>query len=217
MGSRERRPCGPIPAAQGFTLLELIIAITLAGLIMILAFGALRLATRSWTTVESVGSTVDELLLVQGFLRRQLTQARRVNPSSETDQNTTLKGSASRMNFIAPMPGQRLGVWGLYQFTLQFVRVDSGTNLRLNYWLNLPPTAAGFTVWEDQTRTLVKDLEAGKFSYYGKLEPDEPATWHDEWGTDASLPQLVRIRLYSNDRQTQWPELIIPVQAQGSG
>jgi general secretion pathway protein J len=198
-------------------LLELIIAITLAGLIMILAFSAMRLAMRSWTTVESVGTTVEELGVVEGFLRRQLAQARRVTRSSETDQNTSLLGSARSLNFIAPMPGRQLGVWGLYQCLLQFVRADTGIDLQITYWLDLPPTEAGPAAWKDQTRTLLKDLAAGEFAYYGKLDPDEPAAWHDEWQSDASLPQLVRIRLYSNHQQTQWPELIIAIQAQGSG
>ncbi len=206
-----------VSAARGFTLLELIIAITLSGLIMVLAFSAMRLAISSWRTVESVDASLEELQVVQGFLRRQLEQARSMTRTNQSEQNTTLKGNARALNFIAPMPGSRLGVWGLYRFTLAFVPVDSGTNLQITYWLALPPADPDRIAGEAQTRILLRDLESGAFSYYGTPTAKEPATWHDEWASDASLPQLVRVRLLSRDKANYWPDLIIPVHARGNG
>ncbi len=196
-GRRYRGSSPSTAASRGFTLLELIIAITLTGLIMLLAFSAMRLAISSWRTVESVDASLEELQVVQGFLRRQLEQARSVTRTNQTEQNTTLKGNVRALNFIAPMPGSRLGVWGLYRFSLAFVPVDSGTNLQITYTLALPPADPGQISGETQTRILLRNLEAGAFSYFGTLTVKEPATWHDEWTSDASLPQLVRVRLRS--------------------
>lgn len=215
-GRRNRRSSPSGCASRGFTLLELIIAITLTGLIMLLAFSAMRLAISSWRTVESVDASLEELQVVQGFLRRQLEQARSVTRTNQTELNTTLKGDAQTVNFIAPMPGSRLGVWGLYRFSLAFVAAESGTNLQLTYQLALPPANPGQVSDQTQTRILLRDLEAGAFSYYGTPTAKEPATWQDEWTSDASLPQLVRIRLLSRDKADYWPDLVIPVHARGN-
>ena len=78
-----------VPAEQGFTLLEILVAITLLGLLMAALFGGVRLGVRAW---EASGTRLDNdtrLTAVQDFLRDRLTQARGSEASAATSQSRT--------------------------------------------------------------------------------------------------------------------------------
>lgn len=203
--------------ASGFTLLELIIAISLVGLIMMLSYGGMRIALRSWTQAEAVIGSEDELRLVHGFLRRQLAQAQAVPGKTDSNPDGTFKGTAQRVDFVAPMPGGRAGVSGYYRFTLEFVPADTGLSLQVVYGPDLPNTDSGAATGLEHTRILVKDIESGEFSYFGTTNAFDTGSWHSLWQQDASPPQLVRIRLNTKNRSIDWPELVIPIMTRGAG
>jgi general secretion pathway protein J len=52
MAPRPRRSAIPLPRSGGFTLLELVIALTLFGIISVVLFSALRLGGRLWERVD---------------------------------------------------------------------------------------------------------------------------------------------------------------------
>ena len=60
---------------QGFTLLELLIALTLLGLILVLLFGGLRLGVRSWDASQQQIDTLNSLRSLESFLRREMSVA----------------------------------------------------------------------------------------------------------------------------------------------
>jgi general secretion pathway protein J len=202
----------------GFTLLELVIAMSLTGLIMVLAFSGVRAASRSWTKVTTVATATDELQVVYSFLRRELSQARSITSRPDSEHKQSFEGSPERMVFVAPMPGRRSGVAGLYRFTLEWMDTDSGRNLLLSYALNLPGNdiAATTDTDDDQRRILMKGLEFGRFSYYGKAGRSEPPDWQDRWEDATSLPQLVKVTVGGRDQQTFYPDMVLPVFSTGN-
>lgn len=201
---------------RGFTLLELIIAISLVGLIMMLSYSGMRVALRSWTQAEAVIGSEDELRLVHGFLRRQLAQAQAVG-NSASNPDGAFKGTARRVDFVAPMPSGRVGVSGYYRFTLEFVQADTGLNLQVAYAPDLSTTSLDSVTGPDHTRILVKDIESGEFSYFGTTNAFDTGSWHTLWQQDASLPQLVRVRLNTRNQSIDWPDLVIPIVTRGAG
>ena len=67
--------------AQGFTLIELIIALALIALITLLLFSGLRLGTRAWDGVDTVSERHAELRSARTFLDQALRQARDLQPA----------------------------------------------------------------------------------------------------------------------------------------
>src|SRR5579864_2460479 len=59
----------------GFTLLELLISLTLLAVLSAILFGGLRFGTRAWERSEVMASETDEIAIAQNFLRRQLSDA----------------------------------------------------------------------------------------------------------------------------------------------
>ncbi|MGH6912899.1 MAG: PulJ/GspJ family protein, partial [Geminicoccales bacterium] len=60
--------------AHGFTLLELLVAITLLGVLMAALFGALRLGARVWETGTARQDASARIQIVHNLLRRELAQ-----------------------------------------------------------------------------------------------------------------------------------------------
>ena len=54
----------------GFTLLELLIAMTLLGMILVLLFGGLRLGVRSWDASQKQVDSLNSVRSLESFLRR---------------------------------------------------------------------------------------------------------------------------------------------------
>ncbi|MDX1626808.1 MAG: prepilin-type N-terminal cleavage/methylation domain-containing protein, partial [Wenzhouxiangellaceae bacterium] len=67
-----RRPL----AASGFTLVELLVATALIGLIMAMAYGGFRAGIRASDSGEALIERTNRLRVVHDFVRRQLSQAR---------------------------------------------------------------------------------------------------------------------------------------------
>ncbi len=59
-------------AQAGFTLLELLISMTLLGLVFVLLFGGLRFGMRAWEHGTTTTDAVDSTRLVQDLLRSEI-------------------------------------------------------------------------------------------------------------------------------------------------
>jgi len=64
---------------EGFTLLELLIALALIGLMVVLLFGALRFAGKAWASTEDRTERDASIRLVYQYLAGRLEQARPVS------------------------------------------------------------------------------------------------------------------------------------------
>ncbi len=62
--------------AAGFTLVELVVALSMVTVMMVLLFGGLRLGARVWDTVEQRTGTLHERQMIARFIMRELEQAR---------------------------------------------------------------------------------------------------------------------------------------------
>ena len=77
-------------AQSGFTLLELLIAITLMGLILVVLYSGLRLGLNSSESGGQRAEATDRLRLVHEFLRRQLAQSMTVYQANDNKEQVCL-------------------------------------------------------------------------------------------------------------------------------
>lgn len=89
--------------SRGFTLVELLIALVLIGLVMLLLFGGLRLSTRSWDSSEAHRQRVAEQYRVQQLLRQLISQARNLRVRGDTGEALlAFQGEPDELVFVAP-------------------------------------------------------------------------------------------------------------------
>ena len=201
---------------RGFTLIEILIAMTLLGLLMAMLFGGLRLGTRAWEASDVRSADLARLEAVQGFIRRALTGAYPLITTGDDDakRKITFTGGTQAVEFTALMPAH-FGVGGFYSITLAVE--DGADDRRLVFRRQLfqsgaeetsPPPAAGAD--EEKEKILLDRISKAEFSYFGATEKDETPAWRDEWQDQKSLPDLVRLNVtFADGDKRTWPEIVI--------
>lgn len=217
---------------RGFTLVELLIALALIGLITLLLFSGLRLGSRTWEAVDVAAEQIGGLRLAHGFLTRTLAQAQIANATVDAVSVAIFGGDAEQIEFVAPL-SQHVGIPGLYVLRLTLEDTRDAQSLVLTRWLLHPEILAGndeVPPWEplakDETgspdaldseldtadgafgRTLILEhVAVFEVRYYGIADEETEPDWHEDWFGQSSLPTRIRIRL-TTTAQT-WPDLVI--------
>ena len=185
----------------GFTLLELVVAITLMGLVLVLLYGGLRLGLNGWDSGEARAEATNRLRLVEEFLRRQLAQSMTVYRTNDRQEKTVVfTGQVDRIEFVAPMLVQ-LGQGGLYR-----VRVEASDGrlwIRWRPYLPADPSAG-----EERETGLLDGVSAVEWAYFGpEGDDDSQPQWRSDWTSPERRPVLVRLNL--NLRGEPWPDLVV--------
>src|SRR6056297_1786767 len=97
---------------QGFTLIEVLISITLIGVIMVLIFGGLRISVNAWETGEKNIDASQHQQVVLDLMRRQLASMRAAVIETSDERKLGFSGGPSSMAYIssyAMAPGNFYG------------------------------------------------------------------------------------------------------------
>jgi general secretion pathway protein J len=196
----------------GFTLLELLIALTLLGLITVMLYGGLHLAIRGAAIGERRAEISEQVRLIQSFIRREVSQVYPLVWRGEGKQRVAFNGGSEALHFAAILPAHR-GEGGLYLVSIEAADSYSAhRRLIFSYRLARPEIQDFETKEAPQERVvLVEDIERLEFLYYGKREKEDEARWHSRWKDRKNLPRLVRLRLKTVS--LVWPDLVIPIYA----
>jgi general secretion pathway protein J len=184
----------------GFTLVELLVTVTLLSLLVLLLFGGMRFGVRAWDGAEAHGRRTDDLRVVQGLLRSEIEQA---YPRLDTDTDplhpvVDFRGTATWVAFLAPAP-QAAGTPGRSRIVIAVERDGANRRLAIHAAPELATTQA--TEWSSP---LLRNVAAARFSYF------DGANWLAAWSDAKTLPVLVRIQLtFATGDGRDWPDLVI--------
>jgi general secretion pathway protein J len=174
---------------RGFTLLELLVAVTLLGVLMAALFGALRLGARVWETGEARLDATARVQVVQDFLRRQLGQTMpliEVTDDPRASGRLLFEGDEERLRFVSLLP-EHLGAGaGLMELGLsEPAQVGAPGNLVIR-WRPLDRTGEADTPADEWI--LIEDIESLEITYFGGALAEAKPTWWQEWQRQRSLP-----------------------------
>lgn len=192
---------------RGFTLLEMLIGLTLLGFILLLLYNGLRLGTKSWDVGERLVEGTSRQAVVMDFLRRQLAQAYPLRWKREGVDVMVFSGEPKSLRFAAQIPAH-LGTGGLHVVELEAIPGNEAEALRMRW--RLPTKDANDFAFsdEDDQATLWRAMDGLEIAYFGAPRRDDEAAWHDSWHSDERLPRLVRLRIAQKDGK-RWPDLLV--------
>ncbi len=196
--------------AVGFTLLEVLIAMSLSAALLVLLFTGVNNLQQTWLNIQQDQSTQEELMVASQFIRGRLEQILFLPP--QEDQNATnqtnaqviFTGESQTLTFVAPLMTYSTFA-GIYKQTLSL-----NDNQLVFSWQPLRHQGQGHT----GERVLMREITAFKIDYFGVADIAQNADnrhpeWHDSWDTKNGLPQLIRLRFTHHDEAA--PELVIPL------
>ena len=193
----------------GFTLVELLLAITLMSILLGLTYTGLRAATRSSQRGELLLAAGGELRASHQFIRRQLNQMLPL-PYAVTEGAEELRivfeGDARHIQYVAPMPGY-LGAGGPQVQLIEVVNADDG-ELLIQFSHALLQGFEESRLYDRDPVILLDGVSSAGFEFLTRDEEGELIGWTTSWDQQDTLPVAVRLDLeFSGDLNMQWPDL----------
>lgn len=194
--------------AGGFTLVEVVVALTILSLIMLATVTGLRTLANTQGTLERVTARIDEVRTVSSFLR-DLMEAAVTGEGGGGGGGLTLGGGRSRQSAYFEIAGDAL----MWKSTVLFgegfggtylVQVAREDDLLLLRWQEAPAGDGQMDWQETDTRPLVLGLE--EFAIAWRENYDQP--WQQEW-QKGDKARWVRLQVKAAGRY--WPDLIMQV------
>lgn len=198
----------------GFTLVELLLAITLMSILLGLTYTGLSAARRSAENGEKLLVAGGEIRSAHQFVRRQLNQMLPLPFAVESegeseDTRVVFEGDSRRIQYVAPMPGY-LGAGGPQVQLLELASDDDGGVLQFSNSL-LQGFEQNF-LYERPPVVLLKGIDSAGFEYLGRDEEGELTGWVSSWDQPDVLPVAVRLNMeFVADSTLRWPDLVAGV------
>lgn len=199
--------------ARGFTLVELLLAITLMSILLGLTYTGLRAATRSSERGEILLAAGGELRASHQFIRRQLNQMLPLPFALEGGNDeirVVFEGDAAHIQYVAPMPGY-LGTGGPQVQLIELANGDDG-DVIIQFSHALLQGFEQSLLFERDPVILLEGVESAGFEFLGRDEEGELTGWSSSWEEMDKLPAAVRLDVvFTEDLNLHWPDLLASV------
>lgn len=197
---------------NGFTLIEVLIAMTLLGVMVVLLFSSLRIAAESWNAGENKMAAVNQKAVVYQFFKRHITAIRplpmlNIDSTYSVESVQAFQGFPQSLRFVAGLPASSARK-GLQVFSIALNPENSSSLLvaLTPYRLSEP----GQALEPVKPEVLLENIAGFKLAYFGKIEEFAEPHWQEEWVVAEQLPSLIKVSITLKDG-SYWPDMVFPL------
>lgn len=191
---------------HGFTLIEMLVALSVAVLLVSLVYGGVRLGYRSLHALDGQVDHNEVMRIGWQYLHDALSRARAIRNPARAGDPTSFHGTTETVTFIADLPAA-VGLGGLTEVTVKPIPGTSSRSLRLTRRRFDANETTPSPEFAENEAVLVEDLHGIRIEYFGEGDRDETPAWHGHWTGHDTLPRLVRISVQPRDANP-WPTII---------
>lgn len=205
-----------VQRARGFTLLEMLVGLTLLGVLLILIYSALNIGLRAWDTGDQRAGEASHQRIVQSFLRRELGQVFPIRWRGIPESKIAFEGAKQQLKFVTALNlGASIKEGGL-QWGHLYLADDSeegpGGKRRQSLFLKREVFDLQAKDWEGLDKAKPTRLIAGvkelEISYFGAENDNVDPKWVNEWTNPLRVPLLVKVAV-TTDLGRDIPELVV--------
>jgi general secretion pathway protein J len=196
------------PRARGFTLLEVLLALSIVAVLMVIVSGGLRIGLTAWQRGEERAAKLDRdrslLVLLEGALAGAFPY--RVTPGDAEEPRLLFDGQSDHLTFATLSPPLPTAVPAAFS-VVSLAAEPAGLTLRQQILPSPVPL--------DRVPPMLVDARTSgiRFRYLG-----EENAWEDTWdlAQEDSLPRAVEITLVTTiGRRSTAQTITVPIQATG--
>lgn len=187
----------------GFTLLELLISVTLIGIMVIILASVLRLGYRSLEAGERKMDNLEHLRACFHVIEAQFLSQIPMTYLEEGEKKFYFEGKSDRLTFST-----LFSVWegGKGVVIVSYKITEEGQG-RKALWVEEKPMGGP----EGREIKLLDALSDASFAYYYQGPTNEQGQWLEEWRETAFLPRQVKVILFKNGEDLSW---VLPLKTQ---
>jgi general secretion pathway protein J len=196
---------------RGFTLIEILVSVTLMAVIGVAIADSLRFARRSLHSVANSERGSWEMVATQRFLRHALESAEPSVSASVLESSVAMRGTQTQLTFdAAGLLAMEGGAVSVFDIRLQDGRDRKDLVVRWHPQTFDSDLSSGIL---DETEVLLSDVQSVRWSYLPRDFADSSASddpWLDEWRERSDLPAFVRLDVtFPPGSRRVWSPLII--------
>jgi len=214
-----------MPAARrqrGFTLLELLLSVSLTAVVLTLLLTAVRLTERAWRRGNERLAVVAENLAAGEAIQVQMSSAipRQINTQYEQRplRLISFEGDSKQVRFLSNYSWEGGRNFGLWMVSYRIKEEQDGKEQLVvsETGLTEEPRLVSFLMEnqpsQEQARAFGDRADDIELSYLRPAAPGSPAVWIKQWKCDEQkqLPRGVHI-LWQNGKEQQDLTLVLPV------
>jgi general secretion pathway protein J len=199
-------PCvGRGRSEGGFTLLELVISISILAFITLVAAGAMRLGFSSVDKGERRIESLERLRASLNIIDSQIQSEIPITYTEEASKKFYFKGGRDFLQFTT-----NYSIWGGQKgYVLVAYRVI--TDPQGKEALSSSEDVIG--VGGNRETLLLTSFDAIFFDYFYKGPTDEKGNWVDAWPDETNIPEKIRLHLVKGGDELS---LLFPMRSRGS-
>ena len=197
---------------SGFTLVELVLAMSLLATMMVALYSGLAFAMRSWDLGEAVGRLTADRRIGENFLRRELSEIFPMRWKEPTQLKFAFEGRPESLRFVSSRPaGLEMGGLSLVGLSVEGDPERGGRHLVMRRAMP-DDEARDFGPLEAVKRAtvLVPEVDRVTFSYFGAENDFVDPRWMDDWKFVSRMPLLVRVSIRTAAGETI-PDMVVRV------
>lgn len=190
---------------QGFTLVEVIVTMTIMGFLLVVIYGVFGLGRSAWERGDAIREKYQKFRIISQMVSRQIKSTVPLKIKSEKAEGDFLAfvGAPQSLKFVSALSlrtGRPEGfIYTVYEF--QEGGAEGGKLvvyerrvLNKNFMEEKPK--------EDSGVSLLEDVSSVRFEYFREEDPNKnrEAGWVEEWNAkeENELPKAVRISILKN-------------------
>jgi len=197
-----------LTVSSGFTLIEVIVTLTILGFIVLMVSGTFRLGFSSWEKGDAIKEDYQKVRMISQLVSRQMKSLVPYKIKTEKAEGNYLAfdGKAHSLRCVSALPIKAKRPEGFVYVVYQFKNEgDKKGRLVLYEQRALNRDFFEDDLMEDSAVTLVGGVSQVRFEYYREADKEKSRTeeWVEEWNAkeENELPRALRMTVtYWNER-----------------